>query len=223
MFFIRTSDTDKCSAYSHRSDLVDEFKIKLQLLTRKKRREECLRCCCCRRRRRFRCLHTSMRSRNMYLSSASLGVVNDLTCLIIIYYVFFLGRKKGSSAPKECFKDPTRDPILSICQMPARHPRAKQNKIYEIIVKQKKERFHLFPLSLVYPSTYNIFPRQRKHIAENTSFRIPQYDAYYRLGRRTSISEPSPEPTKLISFLEISLFRSDSGTTQARRSSRYFN
>lgn len=144
MFFTRTSDTDKCSAYSHRSDLVDEFKIKLQLLTRKKRREECLRCCCCRRRRRFRCLHTSMRSRNMYLSSASLGVVNDLTCLIIIYYVFFLGRKKGSSAPKECFKDPTRDPILSICQMPARHPRAKQNKIYEIIVKQKKRKVSSF-------------------------------------------------------------------------------
>lgn len=38
--------------------------------------------------------HINMsKNRNMYLSFASLGVVNDLTCLIIIYYVF-LGEKK---------------------------------------------------------------------------------------------------------------------------------
>lgn len=56
-------------------------------------------------------------NRNMYLSFASLGVVNDLTCLIIIYYVF-LGRKRTSPAEaKNVFKDPTSDPILSICQM----------------------------------------------------------------------------------------------------------
>lgn len=63
---------------------------------------------------------------------------------LLFIMFFFWAEKKGSSAPKECFKDPTRDPILSICQMPARHPRAKQNKIYEIIVKQKKRKVSSF-------------------------------------------------------------------------------
>lgn len=60
-------------------------------------------------------LHTSIR--NMYRSFASLGVVNDLTCLIIIYYVFWAEKISSSSRAGRMFKDPARDPILSICQM----------------------------------------------------------------------------------------------------------
>lgn len=54
--------------------------------------KEFLRCCVLRRSIAY--THQYERGkRNMYRSFASLGVVNDLTCLIIIYYVF-LGRKK---------------------------------------------------------------------------------------------------------------------------------
>lgn len=126
---------------------VDPKKIKIP-------GEECLKCCVVFFLRSLDDVslptHINMsENRNMYLSFASLGVVNDLTCLIIIYYVF-LGRKKGQRAeagPRQrMFQDPTRDPILSICQMCLPSSRIQ-------IMESSSKRFHLF----IYPSTRNMY------------------------------------------------------------------
>lgn len=108
-----------------RSETSQKLRDNLQLLTRKKSRFPGRILCCFsyiqqRRRRRHRFIaytHQYEREQNMYLSFASLGVVNDLTCLIIIYYVFWAEKTTQPDQAKECVKDPTSDPILSICQM----------------------------------------------------------------------------------------------------------